>query len=304
MRLQVQAWPKHRIRWSLGLALAFGALLGLMVWAASEHALAGAAAALLVGGGFFLMATRRYRRRRRLLAQPFPPDWREALERRVQFYARLDEAGRRRFEDDVRIFLNEQRIYGLRGAKVSDESRVLIAAAAATMSHGLPDWEWPTMRDIVVYPRRFDDEYRQEADAGILGMVHSQGPFLISERDLKEGFKRPNDGENVALHELAHVMDMATGYADGVPAGLSWSSSTPWVEAISKRLRRMRTRHRSVLRRYAATNEAEFFAVAVEAFFEQPQRLKDRDPELYGLLSGYFCQDPCNSQVEVAAGSA
>jgi Mlc titration factor MtfA (ptsG expression regulator) len=47
-----------------------------------------------------------------------------------------------------------------------------------------------------------------------------------------------------------------------------------------------------VLDRYGATNEAEFFAVATESFFEKPLQMEKRHPELYGLLRDYYGQDP------------
>jgi len=43
---------------------------------------------------------------------------------------------------------------------------------------------------------------------------------------------------------------------------------------------------------YGATNEAEFFAVATEAFFEQPRMLRRNAPDLYEQLSRYFRVDP------------
>ena len=67
----------------------------------------------------------------------------------------------------------------------------------------------------------------------------------------------------------------------------------PWLSIIGDRLSKIRSReYKRTLRRYAATNEAEFFAVAVEAFFERPHRLNKRDPELYKMLAEYFRQDP------------
>ena len=38
----------------------------------------------------------------------------------------------------------------------------------------------------------------------------------------------------------------------------------------------------------------EFFAVAVEAFFEQGRRLEQEAPDLYGVLRDYFRQDPAS----------
>ena len=65
------------------------------------------------------------------------------------------------------------------------------------LSNGLPDWEWPRVRDIVVYPRAFDADYDAEGAEEIAGMVHLRGPVLFSQRDLKHGFSKPRDGLNV-----------------------------------------------------------------------------------------------------------
>lgn len=245
-----------------------------------------------VAAAVLWFSLRRSWRRRQLLGTAIDPSWRQILQRRVPFYRNLDEAGRARFEDDLRIFLAEQRIFAAKGAELDETTCVLIGASAAMLSHGLPDFEWPNVRDILVYPGTFDDDY-EVGDGPISGMVHTQGPVLFSQRDLRHGFRRATDGHNVGLHELAHVMDMGSGYADGVPQGLDWVATAPWIELMANRLARQRRRNGpKVLRGYAATNEAEFFAVAVEVFFEQPQRLYERDEALYRMLAGYFRQDP------------
>ena len=43
--------------------------------------------------------------------------------------------------------------------------------------------------------------------------------------------------------------------------------------------------------RYALTNEAEFFAVASEYFFERPGVMERKHPELYAMLERVFQQD-------------
>jgi hypothetical protein len=249
---------------------------------------------LLPAGLYYGAMTRRFRRRRTLLAQPFPETWRQTLHDSVRFYRRLPVEQRGRFEDDVRIFLAEQTITGLGGQPVPDDVRVLIAASAAMLTFGLPEFEWPKVRDIVVYPRAFDAEYDPQArDGNIAGMVHLRGPVLFSAKDLRHGFKRSTDGHNVGLHEMAHVMDMLDGSADGVPGDLPWVATAPWVGVIANRLKRLRQhRYPEVLRDYAASNEAELFAVAVEAFFEQPELLRKHDRKLFDMLEEYFQHDP------------
>ena len=43
---------------------------------------------------------------------------------------------------------------------------------------------------------------------------------------------------------------------------------------------------------YAATSEAEFFAVASEMFFEAPWDLRDTRPQLHTLLADFYRVDP------------
>ena len=298
----MQVWPKTKLRIHAGVGIAMAAvgIVGALLEAWSP---AGVLVTALAGGLWYAANSARYYRRRALVAEAFPDDWRRILERRVEFYRLLepDSEARGCFEDDIRIFLAEQNIYAAGGppdsselASVDDETRLLIAASAAMLGHGMPNFEWPRMRDIVVFPRAFDEDYGHGSESDIAGMVHYQGPILYSQRDLKLGFRR-HDGHNVGLHELAHVLDMADGHADGVPVGAGWASSAPWLEVISdrlKKLRRRRGRYRHVLRDYAKTNEAELFAVAVETFFERPRKLAEADPELYGMLRDYFGQDP------------
>src|SRR5690606_18334533 len=220
----MQVWPATRIRLHLGVALGFAGV-GLLGVALAAWSWLGVALATGLGGLWYAWMVGRFHRRRALVAEPFPDAWKTILERRVGFYRELDdEQAKRRFEDDVRIFLAEQRIYGAgegeRQLEIDDETRLLIAASAAMLCHGMPEFEWPRMRDIVVHPRSFNEDYGSEHPT-IAGMVHYQGPILYSERDLRMGFRR-HDGHNVGLHELAHVLDLADGHADGVPIGASW----------------------------------------------------------------------------------
>ena len=54
----------------------------------------------------------------------------------------------------------------------------------------------------------------------------------------------------------------------------------------------------TLLDTYGATDPAEFFAVSVEAFFEQPHALRAHHPKLYAELRKYFQQDPVEFSAE------
>lgn len=266
------------------------AIVAAAIAAVSGAALWTLAFAPLLGLGWRQTALHRYGKRQAAIAAPFPVAWRAVLADRVAFYKRLAPAGRARFEADVAMFLAEQRIVGPQQSPVPEDIRVLIAAAAAMLGHGRPDWEWPTQRDIIVHVTNFNADFEPGDHHDIAGMVHMQGPVLLSRKQVRFGFKKP-DGTNVAVHELAHVIDMADGSADGQAA--VWSTLPGWDALVRSRLKRVRRGGRDApLRAYGGTNEAELFAVAVEAFFETPDRLRARDPELFAALTAVFNLDP------------
>jgi len=50
---------------------------------------------------------------------------------------------------------------------------------------------------------------------------------------------------------------------------------------------------------YGARNRSEYFATAVETFFERPVELRAQEPEIYQQLASFFRQDPAALRVRV-----
>jgi Mlc titration factor MtfA (ptsG expression regulator) len=285
---------------------------------------------IILGLAYYLIASRRERRRQRLSTADFPDRWREILQRRVPLYSLLSPSERQRFDGEVQIFLGEQRIYALAGGAddgespptpLSDESKLLVAASAATLLLGRPEWRLPTSRDIVIYPTAFTEETytvgqptpRDPRDlhtqpvGQAIGMVHAQGPILLSLDALERSY--PLSGRfagagslieleepvlpHVGLHEFAHVLDFigSQGRAAGVPQLLTESLAPRWHQQMEQERERLHS-GQSVLSPYGLKNEAELFAVAVESFFQDPLRLRVYHPDLYALLATFFNQDP------------
>jgi MtfA peptidase len=69
-----------------------------------------------------------------------------------------------------------------------------------------------------------------------------------------------------------------------------------WIRICSREYQRLKhdtaLGRASFLNAYGATNEAEFFAVATEQFFDRPRVLREQAPELYRVLQAYYHQDP------------
>jgi Mlc titration factor MtfA (ptsG expression regulator) len=121
---------------------------------------------------------------------------------------------------------------------------------------------------------------------------------VLSWDDVRHDCADIHDGQNVVLHEFAHQIDQSGGSGDGTAVLKSRTRYLAWARVLQKdyeKLRRTVSGGRSdLLRRYAATNPAEFFAVATEYFFEKPRELKNTHPKLYDELKDFYQQDPVN----------
>ena len=227
--------------------------------------------------------------------QPFPAEWEKILHEHVAFFVALSEEDKQRFRDELQVFISEKRITGIK-TDVDETTRVLAASSAIIPIFGFVDWQWNQIREILVYPMRFKEDYSMGEGEGhsTLGMVGSgamNGVMILSKPDLLHGFQNPHDKRNVGIHEFAHLVDKADGVIDGVPGvGLERHAIKPWLDLMHREMQRIRSGD-SDIDPYGLTNEAEFFAVVSEYFFERPDRLQRDHPELYSMLEKIFQQD-------------
>ena len=220
------------------------------------------------------------------------------LQRDVLFFRVLEPAAQVRFRQQVQLFLGEKRVTGIR-LQLDTTTRVLTAASAIIPIFGFPDWEWDQINEVLVYPNRFDEHFRfgDQAGQSILGMVGTGSLnrlMILSQPDLIQGFRNAADKRNVGVHEFAHLVDKSDGIIDGVPnVGLDRQSLGPWIDLVRRKMAEIEG-GRSDIDRYALTNEAEFFAVASEYFFERPGMMKRKHPHLYEMLEQVFNQNLFN----------
>jgi Mlc titration factor MtfA (ptsG expression regulator) len=287
--MRIEPPPQSRIGTALGaLAVLVSAALGALV-ASALGALVGAVLSLASARAVSWHGRRRYARRARVVARPIPEGWRQLLLDRYDHYERLPTDLRRRFEDDVRLFVDEKRITGV-GVHVTEELRLLVAASAVTLSVAWPDYEWNQLSEVLLYPDDFDRDY-QIGRSELAGQAHGWGTLILSVPALIEGFEDPDEACHVGLHEFAHLLDVEGTQFDGLPSGFDDAHARRFIALREKEMERLR-RGKSVLDEYGANDPVEFFPVAVEAFFEPALALRKRHRELYELLSEYFRQDP------------
>lgn len=267
-------------------ASAIGGAVGVLAGTAAGFATGGVAAA--IGLAAFARAKCGRDAVRRAAQAPLPSAWRRWLLGRYHHYRRLPAEARERFGADLMCFLAIKRITGI-GLTLEDDHRLGVAASAVTLSLGWPDYDWGPLTEVLVYPQDFDHDYGFDTDE-LAGQAHPWGTVILSAPALAQSFADPEDGFHVGLHEFAHLLGLERSQFGGVPTGLSPALRSEWVETVEREMSLLRT-GRSALDPYGAHDPAEFFPVAVEAFFERPLAVRAEHARLYELLSSYFVQD-------------
>lgn len=226
--------------------------------------------------------------------EEFPILWRKFLIENVVFYNALSEDEKASFEYRVLEFLLNCRITGV-GTRIDDEDKLLVAASAIIPIFAFKEWRYWNLFEVLVYPKSFNQEFEFEGtDKNVLGMVgtgYMDGKMILSREALHFGFKNESDKHNTAIHEFVHLIDKMDANIDGIPKVLLEKQYViPWMELMKKETQQI-LENKSDINPYAATNSEEFFAVTSEYFFERPQMLEQKHPELYELLSGMFKHD-------------
>ena len=225
------------------------------------------------------------------VTQPVPPLLKTILQEQVPFYQQLNENRKTEFEERTIHFLTQVKVTGVKTV-VEDLDRVLIAASAIIPIFNFQGWEYPNLNEVLLYPDSFDHEFEQQGDdRNILGMVGSGAlnqVMILSQFELRQAFINETGKNNTAIHEFVHLVDKTDGEIDGVPESLlNKQYIKPWLQLMQEKIKEI-IDDRSDINPYGATNEAEFFAVVSEYFFERPELLKEKHPELYELLLKIF----------------
>lgn len=244
------------------------------------------------------------RRRNRIRSQPFPDSWLTILQRNVPYYGLLTPEDRQRLLGDIQVFIAEKNFEGCGGLEMTDEIKVTLAAYACILLLHLKHDYYPRLQSILVYPDAYPVPGVQTAVGNILlegvemraGESWRTGAVVVSWNHSLSRPADPGGGRNVILHEFAHQLDQEDGPADGVPVLPSTSMYGAWARILGREYEALSqaaaANRPTLLDKYGATNPAEFFAVVTEYFFEQPQQLRERHPELYEELKLYYGQDP------------
>ncbi|MEA2048638.1 MAG: M90 family metallopeptidase [Campylobacterota bacterium] len=242
---------------------------------------------------------RRMWRYKRVKAMPFPQYYITILQN-IHQYQSLIPTHKEKLHFLMLLFIDQKEIIGAKRMIITDEVKVIIAFYACLMRLGFELGEKDHLSTVIVYPEHFivDDSHMSEGihhtKTSLLEGQSANGTVVISWQDIKDNIAT-QDKENVIIHEFAHELDFEDGIADGTPL-LEYSNYKRWSEVFSTAFKNVHedaqmhkdTERLRLLGDYALSNEAEFFAVCSERFFETPKALKKYFPHVYEELVDFY----------------
>lgn len=174
--------------------------------------------------------------------------------------------------------------------KLTRAMKAIISCAAAQLLLFLPSEGLSYYKKIIVYPDYYRSRittrrHKGEVNPGLRIIVFSW-------RGISEGMNVLDDGINLLLHEFAHAL-----WLEHKLISRQYEVLDPhWVAEFERyaenEMAKLGSSETHFFRKYAFENIEEFFAVAVENFFERSALFQQEQPELYRILANLFKQNP------------
>ena len=112
--------------------------------------------------------------------------------------------------------------------------------------------------------------------------------MILSKPALHQGFENEHSKSSVGIHEFVHLIDKTDGTVDGLPEVILQKQYViPWLKMMHQEIEKIKKGH-SDINPYGALNEAEFFSVVSEYFFNQPKLFEKKHPELFSMMDTMF----------------
>jgi MtfA peptidase len=194
------------------------------------------------------------------------------------------------FARSVWEFIRENDFIPRDELRIGFKLKVIIASHAVQLSWRLSDLAYDYYEKIIIYreyyPSRLTNKlHKAEVNPGLKLIV-------FSVRAIHESLAREDDGINVLLHEFAHALWLEQLLMHKQYYVFHPQTFEAVRNSVHEQFTEISSNEEHLFRKYAFANEAEFFAVAVENFFERPDKFQSVLPKFYRLLTQLFRQNP------------
>jgi Mlc titration factor MtfA (ptsG expression regulator) len=208
----------------------------------------------------------------------------------VKYYNRLGLEDQRKFLFRTYLFKKAKRFHYIE-VQESTEMPILVSAVAVQLTFGLEKFMLNYFCDIFILR---DDYHYGFYSRPFMGHVDQSGIYLSWDNFIK-GLNGQTPDCNIGLHEMGHALAYVN-FITATEQDKIFTREFPNFSKIAKPIfTGMQHGTKNLLGDYAATNYHEFWAVAVEIFFENPVRFKHELPALYEMMTRVLNQDPLSA---------
>jgi len=257
----------------------------------------------------------RWRLRHLLKQYPIAHHHWRSVTRRIKVLDNLNPVERAQLRATATWFLRRKTISGANGLIITPEMKLVIATLACLPVLKLNFSYLDGWSEVILYPGAFRTAHAQSDESGLVheqadalsGEAWLHGPLVLSWEDVRQNAFKRQPGRNVVIHEIAHKLDGLNGAMNGMPPLHRLMIRKNWTHSLSEAYedlqQQLATGKQPYINPYAATNPAEFFAVASEYFFTSPQQLVHRHPDVYRQLAAFYRQQTMRSSKFITASS-
>jgi len=215
---------------------------------------------------------------------------------RLTYYERLPDDLKLKFILRVRNFVRVKTFESRQDMVITEEIKVMIAAAAVQLTFGLKNYVLDYFSKIIVYPESY---YSPITERYHRGEANPSGIIVVSWKDFLEGYAIADDTYNVGLHEMAHALELEERLGGSFDSYFA-AYYEKWQQLAEEQYQAVHEKKDSYFRKYAGVNRHEFFAVCIEHFFESSEAFRMKLPEMYHQLSILLNQDPLNKDTQIS----
>lgn len=247
--------------------------------------------AFVIGiAGLLLYYKRSYNRSLLYKIVKIKPEYKKILEARFPYYQRLSDEDKKKFERRLQYFISTKQFIPRHFSYVTAEMKTLIAAAAVQLTFGFSNVNLSHFKRILIYPDTYYSTIRKKYHKGEVNPAARL--IVFSWKNFMEGSLKNGAAVNLGLHEMAHALRLENNILNQEPSFFDPELLEQWEVKSIVAISNMEKNKDWFFRKYSSVNEDEFFAVAVENFFERPAEFKQKYTALYESLARLLKQDP------------
>lgn len=210
---------------------------------------------------------------------PLNDERRRTLDTQFPYHIKMNEKDKEEFRNRVQHFITNKQFESVDNIAITEEMKVLIAATAVQILFKRKTYYLSKFNTILI-SRDFPIQ---------LDKLRTNRSIQISWNEFEQGNKSVTDGFNPGIKIMTMALDLEHQFGENKL--FSESTYKEFNRLYKQEADKYILSRKSKYDSYSKVDRSEYFAVAVEYFFERPEHFQANQPAMY------LCKDVSTSSV-------